>query len=263
MTNSLREKAQAKASQSWGHNTSADAEQIRSEIREPEPDLVPFPELTEPTSADPEQVPVHIAWARVMRDVHALGKHGLYNAAGTRYNFRGVDAVLNAFGPVVRRHGVIVLPQTVRAIHSDATTSKGNPTRETTVTVSYRIIGPMGDFLDGEAEGEALDSSDKGSAKAQSVAMRVFLIAASLLPTDEKDPDASRIERGERPLPRAGEYVEEVCDPRTSVSRIRQIYQEAKRHSLLAAPVTNEVGEPEELGALILRIDAARTGGGQ
>jgi hypothetical protein len=220
--------------------------------------LVPFAELDEPTGDDPPQVTVFVAWNRVMRDVQGVAKKGLYNASGTRYNFRGVDAMINAFGPACRRHGVIVVPHRVEPSHAPARTALDKPTRETTTIVHWRVYGPDGTHFEGASEGESLDSSDKGAAKAQSVALRAFLIAAGLVPTDEKDPDASHIERGERPLPKPTEYRDEIADPQTSAARLRQIRAEIGRHNLGGAVVTNEVGDDEPLIKMLVRIGQER-----
>jgi hypothetical protein len=200
-----------------------------------------------------------------MRDVHGIGKNSLYNQSGTRYNFRGVDAVVNAFGPACRRHGVIVVPCGITASHAPAVSKGGSAMRETTTVVQWRIYGPQGDFIDGASEGESLDTGDKGTAKAQSVALRMFLLAAGLVPTDEKDPDAQHIERGERPLPKPADYVDEICDPRTSFARIRQVWNEVRRYSLLEASITNEHGDAETLGSLLKRKgdERAATPGGE
>jgi len=250
---SLREDAHAQA-----NGTPPAAAAVIGQPAEEPTSLVPFAELDEPTSDDPPMVTVFVAWARVMRDVQGVGKKGLYNAPGTRYNFRGIDAMINAFGPACRRHGVIVVPHRVEPSHAPARTATDKPTRETTTVVHWRVYGPDGTHFEGASEGESLDSSDKGSAKAQSVALRAFLIAAGLVPTDEKDPDASHIERGERPLPKPTEYVEEVCDPRTSPGRLKQIWAECHRHGLLGAMVTNETGDEEQLSHLITRMGVER-----
>ncbi|STD70275.1 ERF family protein [Corynebacterium renale] len=49
---------------------------------------------------DPEKVPIHVALARVMADVKAVGKSG-YNSH-QNYNFRGIDGVMNGVGPALR-----------------------------------------------------------------------------------------------------------------------------------------------------------------
>ncbi|GAA2112598.1 hypothetical protein GCM10009759_55500 [Kitasatospora saccharophila] len=218
----------------------------------------------EPGDDDPEMIPVHLAWLRVRRDVRGIAKREQYNAAGTRYNFRGVDTVVNTFGPITLKHGVNILPVRVDAEYRDTTTSKGNKMRECTVTVSWQVIGPMGDTLPSllQSQGEALDSADKGSAKAQSVALRVLLLNAGLTPTHDKDPDASHVDRGEAPRRSARDYLDEIMRPDTARARLAQINYEIKQAGLYSAIVTNEDGAEEQLGALLFRVGNERIAGG-
>lgn len=248
MTQSLRERAHAVGEPSPAHDELA-AEPVG---------LVPFAELSEPTGDDPPTVSVFVAWARVMRDVQGVAKKGLYIQGGTRYNFRGVDAMINAFGPPCRKHGVIVVPIEVRPSHAPATSSKGSAMRETTTVVRFRVYGPDGTHFDGEAEGESLDVGDKGTPKAQSVALRAFLIAAGMVPTDEPDPDSFHHERGERPLPKPADYRDEIADPRTSLARLNQIKAELLRHELGTVLVVNELGDEEALGRMLIRVGRER-----
>jgi len=106
--------------------------------------------------------------------------------------------------------------------------------------------------------GEALDTSDKATAKAQSVAWRVCLIQMLQIPTGDPDPDSVRIERGEQPLPKATDYRDEALHPGTSLGRLRQMRGEVNRHGLAATPVVNEVGDDEALLALIDRVGRER-----
>lgn len=218
----------------------------------------------EPGDNDPEMVPVHIAWLRVRKEVRAIAKGEQYNGGGTRFNFRGVDTVVNTFGPVTLKHGINIFPVGIDAEHRDTTTSKGNKMRECTVTVSWMVMGPKGDTLPMllKTRGEALDSADKGTAKAQSVALRVLLLTGGLTPTHDKDPDASHIERGEAPIRSAAEYLDEIAHPQTSAGRLRQIHYELKQQNQLGALVTNEVGEEEQIGAMVVRIGKERAAGG-
>ena len=219
----------------------------------------------EPGDNDPDMVPVHLAWLRVRKDVRAIAKGEQYNG-GTRFNFRGVDTVVNTFGPVTLKHGINIFPINVDAAYRDTTTSKGNKMRECTVTVTWMVMGPKGDTLPVplQSQGEALDSADKGTAKAQSVALRVLLLTGGLTPTHDKDPDASNVERGESPVRSAASYRDEILDRGTSRQRMAQINYEIKQVGLYDAKVTNETGEEEGLGAFLYRIGQERfAGGGQ
>lgn len=219
--------------------------------------------IPEPGPDGPEQVPVWVAWSRVMGTVRGIGKDGTYGTGSTSYRFRGVDSALNAFGPACRLHGVLVLPVKTEASYRDVKTSGGKPSRECTVTVTYRIIGPAGDDIEVQSVGESMDSADKGTAKALSTALRSLLFLGGLVPTNDADPDSTNIERGEAPVRTPASYRDEALQPNTSRSRMIQINAEVKQHGLANAMVINEVGDEEALAALIFRAGAERFGGGQ
>lgn len=211
---------------------------------------------------DWDMVPVHIAWLRVRRDISYIGKGDAYVENGKKkYDFRGYERVVAAFGPVTLKHGVSVVPHRVTPAHRDAKSGKGTPMREATTKVTWRVYGPIGDHFEMESEGEALDYGDKGTAKAQTIAQRVALLVAGLIPTGAPDSDESNIERGEAPVRSAVSYRDEILDPDTSAGRIRQIGSELSPLGMLNAKVTNEVGDEETLDALGRRIYAERAGG--
>jgi hypothetical protein len=137
------------------------------------------------------------ALGAVMGEVQAVGKKDRNSQQG--YDFRGVDAVVNAVGPVLRKHGVIVLPMHSEARYRDVQTSTGKPSRECTVTVTYRFYGPAGDYIDCQVPGESMDFGDKGAPKAMSVAYRIALLQALCIPTHEPEADAQSYERAAPP----------------------------------------------------------------
>src|SRR3546814_15484780 len=81
------------------------------------------------------------------------------------------------------------MPHHCVAEYRDVLTSTGKPTREVTVTGTYRFYGPAGDYIEAVVPGESLDSGDKGTAKAMSVAYRIVLLQSLCIPTDERDPE--------------------------------------------------------------------------
>ncbi|MFJ9214272.1 hypothetical protein [Streptomyces sp. NPDC102264] len=222
------------------------------------------PGIPEPGPDGPEQVPVHVAWSRVMGTVRGVSKGGWYGKPGERgsYQFRGVDAALNAFGPACRLHGVLVLPIQTEAAYRDVKTSTGKNSRECTVTVTYRIIGPAGDFIEVQSVGESMDSADKGTAKALSTSLRSLLFLGGLVPTGDPEPDAVNVERGEAPVRPAVQYLDEITHPQTSAGRLRQIHYELKQTGQLGALLTNEVGDEERAGDMVVRIGKERAAGG-
>jgi hypothetical protein len=212
---------------------------------------------------DAEQVPVHVAFARVMADVQSISKGDRRDDVGGRYNFRGVDRVVNAVGPALRRHGVLVLPVDVYDIeYRETRTSKGTVMQDVTLKMRWLVVGPMGDTLGPlVSAGQAVDTSDKGTAKAESVAQRVLFLTGLQVPTEDKVGEQSH-DRGEAPAPKPGDYRDEAIHPGTSLGRLRTMRVEVQRHGLGGVEVVNESGDEEKLLTLIDRIGAERRGTG-
>ncbi len=218
----------------------------------------------EPGDGDPDMVPVHIAWLRVRKEIRTIGKGEKYEEGRTRYSYRGADTVVQFFGPVTLKHGVNVIPVSVEASYGSKQTKSGSTMRECTVVVTWQIIGPKGDVLTLQSAGEALDTSDKSTTKAQTVALRTLLLTGGLIPTGDRDPDAERIERGiDAPARSADSYRDEILNPKTSQGRLQQIGYELDNLRMMGAKVVNEVGEQETLDSLGRRIYGERAGGGQ
>jgi hypothetical protein len=134
------------------------------------------------------------ALIEVMRSVSHVAKRDRNASQG--FNFRGIDAVINAVGPALRDHGVLVLPIVEEHIASTVEVGqKRTPMGHVVVRVRYRFVGPDGSQLDCVTVGEAMDSGDKATPKAMSVAFRTALLQALALPTDEPDPDSTSYER--------------------------------------------------------------------
>jgi len=127
-----------------------------------------------------------------------------------RFMFRGIDAVMNAVGPALRTHGVVVVPLAEEMTSETYETSKGTQMRNVTIRIRWRFYGPAGDFIEAVSIGEAADSGDKAVSKAHSVAYRTVLLQALCIPTDEPDPDASSHERA---------VTQQPADPTVAVKR--------------------------------------------
>lgn len=140
-----------------------------------------------------DQPSVQEALAAVMADVQAVRKSERNKSQG--FNFRGIDTVVNAVGPALRTHGVVVVPNVEDIQFHDYQTSKGTSMRNCVVRTRFRFWGPGGDYVDAVTYGEASDSGDKSVSKAQSVAFRIALLQALAIPTDEPDPDEESHER--------------------------------------------------------------------
>jgi hypothetical protein len=253
----LRESAAAAAGRTF-EEPAHDVAEDRQAPNLTEPDLGDLSKDAEPTTS------AVTAWSRVMGEVRAIGKNERFDGGRAgRFNFRGIETALNAFGPACRKHGVLVIQHKVETEYRDISTSSGGRMRECTALVTFRIYGPDGSYFDSQAAGEASDSGGRSTPKAQSIALRTLLINNGLVPTEDRDADAQHFERAEPIGPTAEEYRDEQLDPKTSPSRLNQIRNEIRTRGMLNAKVANETGELETLDSIGGRMYRERTGGGQ
>jgi hypothetical protein len=129
----------------------------------------------------------------VMGDVGAVKKDGRNQQQN--FNFRGIDAVVNALSPAMRKHGLTVYPSKVEHREGSKALSGGKTATSPVVVVDYTFVGPEGDSFTSQVVAESFDLGDKATAKAMSVALRTCLLQTFMLPTDDKDPDEQTYER--------------------------------------------------------------------
>jgi len=122
-----------------------------------------------------------------MNKVQGVAKKDRNQAQG--FNFRGIDAVMNAVGPAIREAGGFIVPTVTGIDNTTVPSNNGKALNVVRLTVQYAVYGSEGAPIFGVAVAEAFDSGDKATAKAMSVAYRTFLLQLLCLPTDEPDPD--------------------------------------------------------------------------
>lgn len=112
------------------------------------------------------------------------------------FNFRGIDAVVNAVSPAMRENGVVVFPRVISSEYDIVTVgAKQTQMGHARVTVEYAFYACDGSNVSAIVAAESMDSGDKATAKAMSVAFRTALLQVLCLPTDETDPDAETFTR--------------------------------------------------------------------
>lgn len=139
-----------------------------------------------------EAKPIAQVLVDVSHDVGAVKKESTNKFSG--YNFRGIDAVMNAVWPALCKHGVFMQPEVLEIHFSTVPTKQDRVTNVVRLKFQVTFHGPAGDSISVVVWGEAADTGDKAVAKAHSVALRTALLQALCLPTDERDPDADTYE---------------------------------------------------------------------
>lgn len=193
--------------------------------------------------------------ARVIADVDPVAKTDKHTQG---YTYRGVDKVTIAADAALSKHNVIgPVPDTQQTTYEVAEVgSKRTPTRIAQVDVIYRVYGPRGDSIETRVPGEAMDSGDKSTPKAMSVAYRTALLQLLRIPTGEKDPNANDFQRS-APWT-APELVAKALKGKTSKDTLRRVFSLAGNANVLDSVVLNENNAEETLRELLKRLgDAA------
>jgi hypothetical protein len=130
-----------------------------------------------------------------MRRVGAIGKDSVNKTQGFKY--RGIDAVYNALNPVMSDLGLFIVPEILDHRREERETEKtynGQTTKSilkySILTIRYTMFAPDGSSVSCTVVGEGMDSGDKASNKAMSVALKYACFQLFMIPTEEMvDPD--------------------------------------------------------------------------
>ena len=133
-----------------------------------------------------------------MRRIGAIGKDSVNKQQGFKY--RGIDAVYNALNPVMSDLGLFIAPEVLDHRREERRTHKvdnnGNGYESvlmySILTIKYTMFAPDGSSVSCVVIGEGMDSGDKASNKAMSIAMKYACFQLFMIPTEETavDPDA-------------------------------------------------------------------------
>lgn len=125
----------------------------------------------------------------VMSDIGVIGKEKKNAQQGFKY--RGVDDVMNALQPVMVQHGLFVVPEIIDQKREERQTNRGGNLIYSVCTVRYTFYAKDGSSVQCVVIGEGMDSGDKATNKAMSIAFKYACFQVFCIPTEEmKDPDA-------------------------------------------------------------------------
>jgi hypothetical protein len=127
---------------------------------------------------------IHAAMIGAMRDICKIGiaKLGKAEAGPAKYNFRGIDQAMNEMSPILVNNGITVTPRYSDLVIQERAKDGGKFARFVTVKGSFTFAAEDGSSVVAEAYGEAMDSGDKATIKAQSVAFRTVLFQQFIVP---------------------------------------------------------------------------------
>ena len=131
---------------------------------------------------------IYKAIAATMSDIGAIGKNSKNLQQG--FMFRGIDAVMNALQPAMVKNGIFVTPEVLEQTREERTTNKGATLLYSICKIKYTFYAKDGSNVSAVVIGEGMDSGDKATNKAMSIAFKYACFQVFCIPTEEmKDPD--------------------------------------------------------------------------
>lgn len=124
----------------------------------------------------------------VMNEIGAVGKNSRNQQQG--FMFRGIDAVMNAINPALTKFKVFIVPEVLDQTREERTTAKGGLLIYSICKIKYTFYAEDGSSVTAVVIGEGMDSGDKATNKAMSIAFKYACFQVFCIPTEEmKDPD--------------------------------------------------------------------------
>lgn len=141
--------------------------------------------MTSTTPAVTAAPHVLVAMSAVMKEIGASGIAKGRRNKDQGYNFRGIDDVYNDLNPIMARNALLMIPTHVEAGYVEKPSKSGGILNYARLTIDWL----MASAIDGSTQpmqtvGEAMDSADKASNKAQSAAMKYAALMVFMIPTE-------------------------------------------------------------------------------
>jgi hypothetical protein len=133
-----------------------------------------------------------------MKDIAkiGIGKTKTADAGSAKYRFRGIDDAMNEMSPILCNNKITVTPRYSDLVIQERAKDGGKFARFVTVKGSFTFATEDGSSVTAEAYGEAMDSGDKATIKAQSVAFRTVLFQQFIVPLMAMDTELDDYEEG-------------------------------------------------------------------
>lgn len=156
----------------------------------------------------------------VMGEIGAIGKSSRNQQQG--FMFRGIDAVMNAINPALTKYKVFIVPEILEQTREERTTAKGGLLIYSICKVKYTFYAEDGSFVTAVVIGEGMDSGDKATNKAMSIAFKYACFQVFCIPTEEmRDTDADSPDPAPRGRQKPKEEDEIISDK--ELTTLRQV----------------------------------------
>ena len=158
--------------------------------------IIPIP--AEPAANVPQ---IYSLIGKAMKEIGAVVKESVNKTQGFKY--RGIDAVMNALNPVMSKYGLFIVPEVLEQTREERQSvktvwdndAKRNVEKTTNLLFSilkirFTMYAPDGSSISSVIIGEGMDTGDKATNKALSIALKYAAFQIFMIPTEDViDPD--------------------------------------------------------------------------
>ncbi|MES2904387.1 MAG: ERF family protein [Pseudomonadota bacterium] len=164
-----------------------------------------------------------------------------------RYSYRSIDDVLGRLAPLLATHRLCVLPRILKHRSADGLeVSQGYLTR-VHVLIAYDLVSSRdGSIHTIKAPGEALDSSDKATAKAMSAAYKSAMLQTFCVPVtggedaDAKSPRTRKLIIGKEPVQGWQAWADDIVEMIGSCETVEALDRIRIRQAALLTSISRE-----------------------
>lgn len=147
-----------------------------------------------------DKMNIYEAISATMSDIGVVGKTSKNTQQG--FMFRGIDAVMNALNPAMIKNHIFVVPEVLEQTREERLSEKGKVLIYSICRVKYTFYAQDGSSVAAVVIGEGMDTGDKATNKAMSIAFKYACFQVFCIPTEEmQDPDAECHEVKPKELP--------------------------------------------------------------
>lgn len=125
--------------------------------------------------------------AKIMQEIRPISKDHTNPKQG--WKFRSYEDFYNGIQPLMAKHEVVCIPEVLKSERHEVQLTNSKATK-TYLTVKYSFFAVDGSCVSTVVEGESMDTGDKSTSKALTMAYKYALMQIFMVPfADVKDPD--------------------------------------------------------------------------
>lgn len=172
---------------------------------------------------------IYEAISSVMNDVGAIGKNTKNTQQG--FMFRGIDAVMNALQPALIKNHIFVVPEVLEQTREERQSQKGGLLIYSICKIRYTFYAEDGSNVTAIVIGEGMDSGDKATNKAMSIAFKYACFQVFCIPTEEmKDPDAECHDVAPKSIRQKN--IEDVANKTVSETKVKALIKKCEEDGI-------------------------------